>query len=123
MASKSDSDSDDGNLLGDIDDAKNAMSDIEQHMKLLEGYNRDLIALSDEGETEATKKKFEQLKANIKLVGEEINRLFRVLGDDPGPEDPELGFGGGSRRKRKTKRRRNKKKRKTKKKRRRRRKK
>ena len=104
-------------LIAEIDDAKNAMSDIEQHMKTLEGYNRDLIALSDQGETEATKKKFEALKANIKLVGEEINRLFRVLGDDLGPEDPELGFGGGSRRKRKTKRRRNKKKRKTKKKR------
>ena len=110
-------------LIAEIDDAKNAMSDIEQHMKTLEGYNRDLIALSAQGETEDTKKKFEELKANIKLVGEEINRLFRHLGDDLGPEDPELGFGGGSRRKRKTKRRRNKKKRKTKKKRRRRRKK
>lgn len=111
-------------LIAEIDDAKHAMSDIEQHMKTLAGYNRDLIALSDQGETEATKKKFEELKANIKLVGEEINRLFRLLGDDLGPEDPELGFGGGSRRKRKrkTKRRRNKKNRKTKKKRRRRRK-
>ena len=116
MASKS---NDNTAFIAKIDDAKNAMSDIEQHMKTLEGYNRDLIALSDQGETETTKKKFEELKANIKLVGEEINRLFRVLGDDLGPEDPELGFGGGSRRKRKTKRRRNKKKRKTKKKRRR----
>ena len=69
------------------------------------------------------KKKFKELIQKIKLVGEEINRLFRVLGDNPGPVDPLLGFGGGSRRKRKTKRRRNKKKHKTKKKRRRRRKK
>ena len=52
------------------------------------------------------------------MVGEEITRLFRVLGDDVGPVDPDLGFGGGLRRK--TKRRRNKKKRKTKRKRRRR---
>ena len=123
MASKSDSDSDDGNLLGDIDDAKNAMSDIEQHMKTLAGYKRDLIALSEQGETETTKKKFEELRENIKLVGEEIRRLLKFLGVHVGPKDPELGFGGGSRRKRKTKRRRNKKKRKTKKKRRRRRKK
>ena len=119
MASKNDNNN--IALIAEIDDAKNAMSDIEQHMKTLEDYKRDLNALSDQGETEATKKKFEALKANIKLVGEEINRLFRVLGDDVGPVDPDLGFGGGSRRK--TKRRRNKKKRKTKKKRRRRRKK
>ena len=105
-------------LIAEIDDAKHAMSDIEEHMKTLAGYYRDLTALSNQGETEATKKKFEELKANIKLVGEEINRLFRVLGDDVGPVDPDLGFGGGLRRK--TKRRRNKKKRKTKRKRRRR---
>ena len=120
MASKS---VDNVELLLEIDDAKNAMSDIESHMKTLERYNNDLDALYAQGETETTKKKFKDLKEKIGQVGREINRLFRVLGDDVGPVDSELGFGGGSRRKRKTKRRRNKKKRKTKKKRRRRRKK
>ncbi len=121
MASKSPVNYNNNNLVAQIDDAKHAMSDIDQHMKTLAGYNRDLSTLSAQGETEATKEKFKKLRGNIKLVGEEINRLFIVLGEDLGPKDPELGFGGGSRRERKTKRRRNKRKRKTKKKRRRRR--
>ena len=57
MASKSDSERPD-NLaeMYDVDDAKNAMSDIEQHMETLAGYNRDLSALLEQGETETTKK-------------------------------------------------------------------
>ena len=47
-------------LIAEIDDAKHAMSDIEQHMKTLAGYNRDLSALSEQGETETTKKKFKE---------------------------------------------------------------
>lgn len=109
MASKSNN----NNIPLIADDAKHARSDIEQHMKTLAGYNRDLSALSKQGETETTKEKFDALRRDIKLVGEEINRLLKVLGKDPGSVDPVLGFGGGSRRKRKTKRRRNKKKSKT----------
>ena len=93
------------------------------HMKTLEGYNRDLDALQAEGLNEETDKRFEELKGNIKMVGEEINRLFSVLGDDVGPVDHTLGFGGGAKRKRnkkkRTKRKRKRKGRKTKKKRRR----
>ena len=79
------------------------MSEIEQLMKTLAGYNRDLSALLEQGETETTKKKFELLRGKIKLVGEEIRRLFKVLGDDTGPVDPVLGFGGGSKKKKKNK--------------------
>ena len=65
MASKSN----DNNipLIAEIDDAKHAMSDIELHMKTLAGYYRELTALSDQGETENTKKKFEELKANTRF--------------------------------------------------------
>ena len=125
MASKSPDNS--KSLAKNIDEAKKVMEDIETHMKTLEGYNRDLDELHAEGLNENTDQRFEEVKANIKMVGEEINRLFRVLGDDVGPVDPALGFGGGAKRKRnkkkRTKRKRKRKGRKTKKKRRRRRKK
>lgn len=114
-------------LAKNIDEAKNAMEDIEMHMKTLEGYNKDLEALQAKGLNDETDQQFEELKGNIKMVGEEINRLFGVLGDNVGPVDPTLGFGGGAKRKRnkkkRTKRKRKRKGRKTKKKRRRRRKK
>ena len=125
MASKSPDNN--KSLEKNIDEAKKVMEDIETHMKTLEGYNRDLDALHAEGLNKKTEQQFEEVKANIKMVGEEINRLFRVLGDDVGPVDPDLGFGGGAKRKRnkkkRTKRKRKRKGRKTKKKRRRRRKK
>ena len=54
MASKNDNNN--IALIAEIDDAKHAMSDIEEHMKTLAGYYRDLTALSNQGETEATKK-------------------------------------------------------------------
>ena len=97
MASKSPDNN--KSLAKNIDEAKKVMEDIETHMKTLEGYNRDLDALHAEGLNKKTDQRFEELKANIKMIGEEINRLFRVLGDDVGPVDPALGFGGGAKEK------------------------